>query len=92
MTQAPTPFVLSPKQYIHAIGLAGNTEQNTSYWVMTFMGILEEVDVATDIGPAMMWRWNSSEKEVSHVVSKVKMCQATPCCFLKTRLFAVQRQ
>lgn len=83
---------MSPKQYIHAIGLAGNTEQNTSYWVMTFMGILEEVDVATDIGPAMMWNWNSSEKEVSHVVSKVKMCQATPCCFLKTRLFAVQRQ
>ncbi|KAL0043239.1 hypothetical protein WJX82_006570 [Trebouxia sp. C0006] len=29
-----------------------------------------EVDAATDIGPAMMWRWNSSEKEVSHVVSK----------------------
>ena len=51
--------------------------------MMTFMGILEEVDIATDIGPALMWRWNSSEEEMPHVRSKVKRCQAIPIVFLR---------
>ena len=41
---------------------------------MKFSEVLEALDSANPDGVPMLLRWNSSEKEVSYVVSKVQSC------------------
>ena len=55
-------------------GIAGSTEQEPTRWVMTCLKILEEVDAANPQGIGLLLRWNSTEKDVSYTVSKVKRC------------------
>ncbi|DBA79069.1 TPA: hypothetical protein ACH3X1_008924 [Trebouxia sp. C0004] len=43
---------------------------DTPRWIMKFSEVLEALDSANPDGLQMLLRWNSSEKEVSYVVSK----------------------
>ncbi len=51
-----------------------STELDTTRWIMKFSEVLEALDSANPDGVQMLLRWNSSEKEVSYVVSKVQSC------------------
>ncbi len=51
-----------------------STELDTTRWIMKFSEVLEALDSANPDGVQLLLRWNSSEKEVSYVVSKVQSC------------------
>ena len=53
-------------------GTESSTELDTTRWIMKFSEVLEALDSANPDGVQMLLRWNSSEKEVSYVVSKVQ--------------------
>ncbi|KAL3158838.1 hypothetical protein ABBQ32_011563 [Trebouxia sp. C0010 RCD-2024] len=52
------------------LGPGSSTELDTTRWIMKFSEVLEALDCANPNGVQMLLRWNSSEKEVSYVVSK----------------------
>ncbi|DBA84058.1 TPA: hypothetical protein ACH3X1_006539 [Trebouxia sp. C0004] len=52
------------------LGTGGSTELDTTRWIMKFSEVLEALDSANPSGVQMLLQWNSSEKEVSYVVSK----------------------
>ena len=58
-------------------GIAGSTEQDTTRCVRTCLKVLEEVDAANPDGIAVLLRFNSSEKDVSYLVSEVQCCLAS---------------
>lgn len=53
-------------------GTGSGTELDTTRWIMKFAEVLEALDSAHPNGVQMLRRWNSSEKEVSYIVSKVQ--------------------
>ena len=55
-----------------------STELDTTRWIPKFCEDLEALDSANPDGVQMLLQWNSSEKEVSHVVSKVQSCLLSP--------------
>ncbi|KAL3140016.1 hypothetical protein ABBQ38_004299 [Trebouxia sp. C0009 RCD-2024] len=50
--------------------IGGGTELDTTRWIMKFSEVLEALDSANPNGVQMLLRWDSSEKEVSYIVSK----------------------
>lgn len=52
--------------------IGGGTELDTTRWIMKFSEVWEALDSANPNGVQMLLRWNSSEKEVSYIVSKVQ--------------------
>ena len=54
-------------------GIAGSTEQDITRWIMTCLKVIEEVDAANPDGIGVLFRWTSSEKDVSYTVSKVQL-------------------
>ena len=55
-------------------GIAGSTDQDTTRWIMTCIKVIEEVDAANPDGIGVLFRWNSSEKDVSYTVSRRISC------------------
>ena len=66
-------LLLSMVTYVLLLtGTESSTELDTTRWIMKVSEVLEALDSANPNGVQMLLRWNSSEKEVSYVVSKVQ--------------------
>lgn len=53
-------------------GVVGSTEQDTTRGIMTCLKVVEEVDNGNPDGIALLFRWNTSGKDVSYTVSEVQ--------------------